>query len=109
MQRLSLRFLLAAAAATVLLSIGSPPPDSRPAVPSFHFGITTLSAEDCPAEFQNCDGEGPLSAPEPPGGGGGGGGQVRRNGCNYHSHTECWGSGCNDVAAAGYATEVYIC
>lgn len=70
----------------MVLSFAAPPPGS--AKVGFGFGIHTVSAEDCPAEFEYCGGGGPLNEPWVGiGGGGGGGGQI--GSCKPKSNWDC--------------------
>ena len=105
--RLSIvRLMLAVGLVLVGLALGAP--DSQRS--RFPLGVTTAWAEDCPAEYQNCDGEGPLSAPPGHNGGGGGGGQRRGRpySCGVDRY-ECEGSDCDGNEKMGAGINIIRC
>ena len=98
------RLVLAVGLLSFLMSFGV----SEPGNAGLPFGIGAVWAEDCPAEYQNCDGEGLLSGPPGgTGGGGGGGGQVREA-CAVDGY-ECEGSDCNGYEEMGHSLKIIRC
>ena len=111
MKSLVISLALLTAIVTLLAIVPTAGLDPRPA--GFHFGISTVSAEDCPSEFQNCDGEGMLSDPNHNTGGGGGGGGGGGQRCKWFRDTSrpkvCDGSDCNYVEDDQHAYLWYNC